>query len=173
MQLLCLPLFVSLFATHSHAYPNAPEAECSAKIAEAVDKVVERLQDDDRDVRQAAFDTIPRLLVVGLSVGSTFMCTSNTFQGECRTKIVGTVQTIVGLFTSDRWVTRQIALKVIGMLAAVRECLRYPFTHVYLMLLKRSVMLKLERLRNRWWGSSRTATTMYAKPRWLQSLSLH
>jgi len=173
MQLLCLPLFVSLFATHSHAYPNAPEAECSAKIAEAVEKVVERLQDDDRDVRQAAFDTISRLLDVGLSVGSTFVCTSNTFQGECRKKIVATVKTVVGLFANERWVTRQIALKVIGVLATVCECFRYPFTHMYLMLLKRSVMLKLERLRNRWWGSSRTATTMCAKPRWLQSLSLH
>jgi hypothetical protein len=92
--------------------------------------VVERLQDDDRDVRQAAFDTISRLLDFGLSVGSTFMYTSNTFQGECRKKIVATVQIIVELFTNERWGTRQMALKVIGVLATVCECFRFPFTHV-------------------------------------------
>jgi len=96
-----------------------------------VQPVVNRLQDDYCDVRQAALSAIFRLVVVGLSINYIFTyIATNPLQEECRTKIVATVQTIVGLLQSPRWVIQQIALKVIGMLAAVRESFRYPFTHV-------------------------------------------
>ena len=87
------------------------------------------------------------------------MHASNALQEKCHNEIVTAVPTIVGLFTHERWWAREAALNVIAAIAVVCESFYYC-SHMYLILLKRNALLRLERLWNRWWSSSRMVMLM-------------
>ena len=90
--------------------PNAPQAKCLPQLPPTVPQVVTLLQDEDRDVRQAALDAICQL--------------ANAAQDDCRAAIVEAVGTIVRLLTNDDRRLRQIALEVIPKLVGVSKSVR-------------------------------------------------
>ena len=125
---------------------NAPQAECSAEIGNAVELVVGRLQDDDDDVQEAALKVIASLADISQSVNSLFMNASDAPQVECRPKIAGVVQPVVGLLQSEIYNVRRAVLVAIPKLATVGESTSPPHLQVYLILPKRNAVPKLQRL---------------------------
>ena len=91
-----------------------------------------------------------------------YACISNVSLGECHEEIAKAVGTIVGLLKNDDWQIRRTALNAMAALAAVCESFYYC-SHMYLMLLKRNALLRLERLWNRWWGGSKMMMMMMCK----------
>ena len=61
---------------------NSPQADCHGQMKKTVQPVVDRLQDDDSDVRQAALGAISQLVVVGLSINFIFILQLILFKGD-------------------------------------------------------------------------------------------
>jgi HEAT repeat protein len=98
---------------------NASEAVCQPQIAEAVQQVVERLKDEESNVRQAVLVIIPKLANVGESSSSLSIYISNPFQAECSPKIAGALPQIMHQLEDDDDDVRQATLEAITKLAAV------------------------------------------------------
>src|SRR5271170_4516201 len=111
-QSLTLQLLVSLSALHQYA-SHVFEAEYRPKMAGVVQLVVERLKDDDSNVRQAAWEAIPKLADVCQSVSSSYICMSNAPQ------IAKAVEIIVGLLKDKDWRVRHGVLQAFATLARV------------------------------------------------------
>jgi Armadillo/beta-catenin-like repeat len=125
---------------------NAPQAECSAEIGNAVELVVGRLQDDDDDVQQAALKVIANLADISQSVNSLFMNASDAPQVECHPQIAGVVQPVVSLLQSKNYDVRRAVLVAILKLATVGESFSPPHLQAYLILPKRNAVPKLQEL---------------------------
>jgi HEAT repeat protein len=113
-----LQLLVSLSALlqcASHVF----EAECRPQMAGAVQLVVELLKDDYSNVRQAAWEAIPKLADVCQSVSSPYICISNAPQVDCHDEIAKAIEIIVEQFKDKDWQMRQTALKAFAALASV------------------------------------------------------
>src|SRR5271170_676037 len=117
-QSLTLQLLVSLSALHQYA-SHVFEAEYRPKMAGVVQLVVERLKDDDSNVRQAAWEAIPKLADVCQSVSSSYIYISNAPQVDCLDEIAKAIDIIVEQFKDKDWQIRQTALKAFATLASI------------------------------------------------------
>ena len=61
---------------------NPPQVDCHGQMRKTVQPVVDRLQDDDHDVCQAALSAISQLVVVGLSINFIFILQLILFKGN-------------------------------------------------------------------------------------------
>ena len=108
--------------------------------------MVERLKDEDEDVRQAALEAIVKLASDGQFVSYSFRWVSDAPQVENPDKITKALQTILGSLTNKDGCVRQTALNAIARLASVRQSVHYFFTCAHLMPLKQRATLTFQRL---------------------------